>query len=154
MVVQVKKPPKRIETIFLLGLFVGLVSVGVYGYNANKPNTQATTRIQTTTMAIDSPEFLLYYNQFWQKFNSTAAVSADFNHDSIVSQTEIDLFKNKFLSDMNLKIDPTNNIFVINEFNTVVSPDRLTCYSKHYHIKSGAEQKAEVLQSCLTPNAN
>ena len=47
---------------------------------------------------------------------------------------------------MKLRMDPEHPLFILNEFNTVVSPEKLTCYIKHYDPK--APNRIQVLADC------
>lgn len=118
-------------------VFAGLiVCIALISYFMSEPNAQYKNELQNIPLELsinqDSDEFSLFYNQFWQQFNSSAIIYADTNRDSIISQTEVELYKHQFLKFYGFYLDD-NTVFVIDSDKIIVDPNKLQCYLNNFN---------------------
>ena len=94
-------------------------------------------------------QYELLYNVFWHKFNTYAALTADYDNNMSVSSTEVAQFKNELLTRLGLRISPDNDLLIIDKFNRIVPPEQMFCYLNNYDSKT-PDQKIALDACSLT----
>lgn len=143
--VKIKKHSFKFDLTFGFLFLIAVVVIIMYTRN-NKPITDATVEVADTAAAvkidIENDQFNNSYHEFWQRFNTFAALSADYDGDNIVSSNEVEIFKTELLDKFELIKSPENNLFLLNKFNQIVSPEKMFCYLKHFDKKAKTQEKA------------
>lgn len=123
------------EIIFWAMIVIAIMTTVAYAQFKKIPQND------NISQSINDSQYLILYNEFWQKFNTHAALTADYNNDSIVSQTEVDLFKADFLTRYGFILQE-NGIYVNDEYGDIISPDRMMCYLKNFKPKLDSQEYA------------
>lgn len=113
--------------IFAFFSFISTHSNKSLKIHNNNPEKSQLLKISNT----EGEDYLLYYNEFWQKFNTISAVYGDLDNDSMVTQRELKKFKNNFLEYFHL-IEKPDDIFLYDESNNPINPQILLCYLNNY----------------------
>ncbi len=142
---KLKKNNYKIDLLILFLIILGIVVTVIYTRNAsNLPN--AYNKQNITESIVDSNEYYNLYHVFWQRFNTYAALSADYNEDSAVSSTEVMMFKDDLLKKYEFKISKDNDLFILNKFGQIIPPEQMMCYLKKFDIKS--EDQSVAIKEC------
>lgn len=128
----------RVEGAFLFILF--LVAISTFVYGQTKKQVEHLNINQPTVVSTESDQYISLYNEFWQRFNTTAALSADYNDDSIVSQSEVDMFKTDLLNRYGFVLSPENDLYILDQDGNIIAPDRMACYLKNFKPKRDSQQ--------------
>lgn len=129
----------NIELIFWTIIIISVMSTVAFAqFKKQLPHVNIE---ESSNQNINDSQYVVLYNEFWQKFNTYAALTADYNNDSIVSQTEVDLFKADLLTRYGF-IMHENGIFILDQYGNLINPDKMMCYLKNFKPKLDNQEYA------------
>lgn len=124
----------------------------VAAVNSTAEVTATIPQAKSARIDESSSQYTELYHVFWQRFNTFAALSADYNADSVVSSTEVDLFKTELLKRYELHLSGDNDLFVVNKFGQIIPPGQMLCYLNNFKINEETQNDAFKACSELTPS--